>query len=136
MHNLFLGTAKRVTQKFWLEKQILSTSDLQTIHKRLSNIAVPSDLGRLPLHIESGSTFKNWVLYFSLMCLFDLLPSEHLRCWQSFVLACRRLCQASISQADITIANGFLLKFCRKCVELYGPLSITPNIYAFTLSSS
>ena len=77
MHNLFLGTAKRVTQTFWLEKQILSTSDLQTKHKRLSNIAVPSDLGRLPQHIESGSTFtaqqwKNWVLYFSLMCLFDL----------------------------------------------------------------
>ena len=132
MHNLFLGTAKRVTQTFWLEKQILSTSDLQTIHKRLSNIAVPSDLGRLPQHIESRSTFtaqqwKNWVLYFS--CLFDLLPSEHLRCWQSFVLACRRHCQASISQADITIANGLLLKFCRKCVELYGPLSIIPNMH-------
>lgn len=51
MHNLFLGTLNRATQKFWIEKQLLSSSHLQIIHKRLSNIAVPSALGRLPLHI-------------------------------------------------------------------------------------
>ena len=63
------------------------------------------------------------------MCLFDLLTSEQFRCWQSFVLACRRLCQSSISQEDITVADALLLKFCKKCVELYGPSSITPNMH-------
>ena len=134
MHNLFLGTAKRMTQKVWLDRHFLSNNDLQVIHRRLNNIALPSDLGRLPQHIESGSTFtaqqwKNWTLYFSVMCLFDLLPSEHFKCWQSYVLACRRLCQVSLSPADITVADGLFLKFCQQCVHLYGPLTITPNMH-------
>ena len=91
-------------------------------------------MGRLPLHIEFGSTFtaqqwKNWTLYFFVMCLFDLLPIEHFRCWQSFVLACRCICQVSLSHTDITVADGLLLKFCKRCVELYGPFSITPNMH-------
>ena len=57
MHNLFLGTAKRMTQKIWLERQLITSRDLNTIHKRLRNVALPTDLGRLPVHIESGSTF-------------------------------------------------------------------------------
>ena len=123
-----------MTQKVWLEKQFITSRDLNTIHKRLRNVALPTDLGRLPLHIESGSTFtaqqwKNWVLYFSVMCVFDVLPTEHFKCWQCFVLACRRLCQKTLSQADLTIADGLLLKFCRKCVDLYGPRSITPNMH-------
>ena len=134
MHNLFLGTAKRMTQSIWIGNNILTSNHLKVIHRRLSSVAVPSDLGRLPLHIESGSTFtaqqwKNWTLYFSTMCLFDLLPREHFRCWQSFVLACRRFCQSSISVEDITVADALLLKFCRKCVEMYGPSSITPNMH-------
>ena len=134
MHNLFLGTAKRMTQKIWLERQLITSRDLNTIHKRLRNVALPTDLGRLPVHIESGSTFtaqqwKNWVLYFSVMCVFDVFPTEHFKCWQCFVLACRRLCQKTLSQADLTIADGLLLKFCKKCVDLYGPRSITPNMH-------
>ena len=63
------------------------------------------------------------------MCVFDVLPTEHFKCWQCFVLACRRLCQKTLSQADLTIADGLLLKFCKKCVDLYGPRSITPNMH-------
>ena len=68
----------------------------------------------------TAQQWNNWTL-FSVMCLFDLLPTEHFRCWQSFVLACRRLCQVSISQDDITVADALLLKFYKQCIEFYGP---------------
>ena len=57
MHNLFLGTAKRMTQNTWIGKNILTSNNLKVIRTWLSSIAVPSELGQLPLHIESGSTF-------------------------------------------------------------------------------
>ena len=58
----------------------------------------PSDIGRIPHKIRSGfSSFtadqwKNWVMYFSLLSLHDILEGDPLECWRHFVLACRVLC--------------------------------------------
>ena len=45
------------------------------------------------------------------------------------MLACRYLCQYSISIDDVTIANGLLLKFCSRFVQIYGIDSVTPNMH-------
>ena len=134
MHNLFLGTAKHVARDLWVGKSILSSSAIRLIENRLKKVIVPVGLGRIPVSINSGifltaEQWKNWTIYFSIYCLADILPKVQLENWRHFVLACRRLCQYSISIDDVTIADGLLLKFCRRFVQIYGIDSVTPNMH-------
>ena len=134
MHNLFLGTAKHFARDLWIGQNILDQNALSIIEKRINSTIVPPGLGRLPVSIRSGTfltadQWKNWTIYFSLYCLEDLLPQPQIECWRSFVLACRRLVKYTITNDDICIADGLLLRFCRKAAELYGNDVVTPNMH-------
>lgn len=62
MHNLFLGTAKRVFVK-WIDLNIITKADLSNIQERIEQICATSDLGRLPDNIQSnygGYTAAQW----------------------------------------------------------------------------
>ena len=93
MHNLFLGTAKAMF-KLWIEQNLLSKKDIQTMEKRIKEFDVGTGLGRLPHKMSANygcytaSQWKNWTLVYSLFVLNGLLPEDHMRCWQAFVLAC------------------------------------------------
>ena len=134
MHNLFLGTAKHFARDIWIGRNILDTSAITKIETRLRNLIIPVGLGRIPVSINVGcfltaDQWKNWTIYFSIYCLQDLLPPPQLECWRHFVLACRRICQFSVTEEDITIADGLLLRFCKRSVQLYGSEAITPNMH-------
>ena len=47
MHNLFLGTAKKIF-KLWVENDVLSSAKLETIEERLESIISMTDIGRVP----------------------------------------------------------------------------------------
>ena len=134
MHNLFLGTAKKMF-KIWCENDILTKEKLREVQERIETVEAPSDLGRLPGNITSNyggftaSQWKNWVLYYSLFALEGVLGEEHINCWQNFVLACRHLCKPCISKTDLLIADQKLLDFCRKVESLYGNTVVTPNMH-------
>ena len=53
MHNLFLGTAKRVFSK-WIENDIITKDSLEKIQKSIEEISSLSDIGRLPGNIKSN----------------------------------------------------------------------------------
>lgn len=134
MHNLFLGSAKHITLDILIQRAILSTQDLDKIEQRLKSVEVPIGLGRLPSRIDIGKfltaeQWKNWTIYFSIYCLHDLIPTNQLECWRHFVLACRRLCKFSVTDDDLTIADGLLLQFCKKVCQIYGPDALTPNCH-------
>ena len=135
MHNLFLGTAKHLLKKIWLERGILNTHDLQRIQTRVDSICPPADIGRIPKKIASGFSnftadqWKNWTVIYSLFALRDILPLPHYQCWESFVLACRFLCSTVINQNDLKKADLLLLHFCRRVESLYGKDAITPNMH-------
>ena len=74
----------------------------------------------------------NWTIYYSILCLRGLLPSEHMECWRHFVLACRRLCRKELSTDDVTIADCLLLNFCKRVNHLYRRHSVTPNMHLHT----
>ena len=134
MHNLFLGTAKRMF-KLWIDLGLLRLSSLKEIDTRIKSLPVPSELGRIPTAISSNygnftaAEWKNWTLVYSLYCLQGLLADEHLVCWQTFVLACQTLCKPLIFLTDVKKADFLLLKFCRNVQELYGSGVITPNMH-------
>lgn len=134
MHNLFLGTAKRVFTK-WIEGEIITKEGLQTIQARIDEISSLSDIGRLPENISSNyggytaAQWKNVLVLFSMYALKDVLPEQHLHYWQSFVLACRLLCRACINKTDLMVADCKLLHFLREYEKINGVLSITPNMH-------
>ena len=135
MHNLYLGSAKHVLKDMWIEQGLISTKSMSLIQTRVDSICTPHYVGRIPHKIApsfSGFTadqFKNWTNLFSIMVLHDILPTEHMQCWRYFVQASRILCQMTITDAQIRLADAFLLQFCRRVENLYGKNVITPNMH-------
>ena len=133
MHNLFLGIAKRMW-KMWME-DVLSKQQLSQINSRIENINIATDIGRIGTNISSNyGTFtaqewKNWTITHSMYVLSGILPEEHLRLWERFVLAARILCQRMIKTQDVLKADTLLLSFCKGYEQLYGKQSITPNLH-------
>jgi hypothetical protein len=134
MHNLFLGTAKYVF-KYWVAEDHLTSKQLQQIEARIEVMEVPSHIGRLPKKISSNfgsytaEQWKKWTNLYSLFSLKGIIEERHLKCWQSFVLGCRYMCKAVLTEADIIKADGLLLKFCREFQSLYGQKAVTPNMH-------
>ena len=131
MHNLFMGTAKRM-MKIWRAKRLIVDKHLEIIQTRVN---VPPDVGHIPMKVVSGFSnmsadqWKNWTVIYSLFALRDIIPLEHYRCWETFVIACHLLCSTVTTQDSIRKADLLLLKFC-KCIEtLYGKREITPNMH-------
>jgi len=48
MHNLFLGTAKRILQTQWVDKGLINQNDFATIQDRISACVLPVSVGRIP----------------------------------------------------------------------------------------
>ncbi|XP_022784123.1 uncharacterized protein LOC111324758 [Stylophora pistillata] len=77
----------------------------------------------------TASQWKNWTLVYSLFVLDGLLPKEHMRCWQAFVLACKFLTRPVITALELQKADLMLLQFCEKFEQLYGKLKLKPNMH-------
>ena len=134
MHNLFLGTGKRMLS-IWEEQQLLDKRHFVNIQEFVDTMCVPSDIGRIPLKIASGFSgftadqLKNWITIYSVPALFNVLPSEHVECWRHYVLACRISCKQCLSLTDVELAHHMLLRFCTKVECFYGNDVITPNMH-------
>ena len=133
MHNLFLGTAKRVFSK-WIEEEIITKAGLDKLQERIEDISSLSDIGRLPGNIKSNyggytaAQWKNFVLLFSMYALKDVLPNQHLHYWQSFVLACRLLCKPCITKTGLMVSDCKLMHFLKEYEKINVELAITPNM--------
>ena len=112
MHNLFLGSAKYLKIYILVGKKIISETDFVVIQERVDNLIVPPDVGRIPHKILSGfSSFtadqwKNWVMYYSLIALRDILSNDIFECWRHFVLACRLLCSKQLYMNQVILGDA------------------------------
>lgn len=134
IHNLFLGTGKRMLS-IWIEQNYLNNSHFLSIQEFIDAMTVPSDIGRIPSKIASrfsgftADQFKSWITIYSIPALFNILRPEQLECWRHYVLACRILCKQCLSKTDIELAECLLLRFCTKVECYYGKHVITPNMH-------
>ena len=103
------------------------------IQERVDTLIVPSDIGRIPYKMLSGfSSFtadqwKNWVMYYSLIALRDILSTDIFECWRHFVLACRILCSKQLNMDQVMLGDA-LLRFYRRTERLFGWQCVTPNM--------
>ena len=136
MHNLYLGTAKYIFSGIWTKDDMIDRVSLKLINERILSLIVSSEVrfNRLPacMQYPSSLTAEQWMLwvnYYSIFCLYNLIPSQHLECWRKFVLASRILCQKQILCDEIKLADSLLLEFCNQFQLLYGADKVTPNIH-------
>ena len=135
MHNLYLGTAKRILKKVWIEQNLINTKQFDVIQGCVDSVRVPAKLGRIPSKIASSFSsftadqFKNWTNIYSLFALHNILSPEDFECWRHFVLASRLLNQTQLSLSDIQLADALLLQFCKRVERMYGTAIISPNMH-------
>ena len=135
MHNMFLGTTKRLLQNQWIGDNILCRKDLSGIQKTVDKCILPGNFGRIPRKIESefasltADEWKNWTNLFSLIALHGILPADHLECWQLFVQACTIYCSPYISLEDINTAHALMTRFFTLSESLYGSSFLTLNMH-------
>lgn len=135
MHNLFLGTAKTMMKKIWLERNVISKNQLQIIQCRVDSLSIPSDMGQIPRKVGSNFSsltaeqLKNWVIIYSMFALRGMISQREYNCWQAFVLACYLVCRRKINRIDIDKADLLFVKFCTDVERLYGTDVITPNMH-------
>ena len=133
MHNLFLGTSKYVF-KLWAEN-VLSKGQLKELSKKIEELNTATSIGRIPWKIGTNygnytaEEWKNWTLTFSMYALYGIIPDNHLRVWERFVLACRILCQPVIIKQEIKKADALLVNFCTGMEKLYGKQFLTCNMH-------
>src|ERR1043166_7469339 len=57
MHCLFLGVAKWIVTRLWIEENQLTIKHLEIMQERANKIKVLSDIGRIPNKIATGDGF-------------------------------------------------------------------------------
>ena len=125
MHNLLLGTAKRMLT-VWKTAEVISESQFDKIQAKVNAFITPTDIGRIPGKISSGFSgftaeqWRNWTLIYSLCCLKGILPHRHYDCWLLFVKSTSLLCRRSITLQELDRADALLLEFCEAFEKLYG----------------
>ena len=93
MHWLYLGIAKHILQRVWIEKEVIPRVKYSLIHQHLNAVQCPSHVGRMPNNVfycfggYTADQYKNWVNIFSLFALQGILSGPHWECWKHFVLA-------------------------------------------------
>ena len=134
MHNLFLGSAKYFLKSILLDQGIVKETDFVAIQEWMDKVTVPPDIGRIPHKISRGfSSFtsdqwKNWVIYYSLITMGNILSTNILECWR-FVLACRILCSRQLTMEQVMLADALLLHFCQRTERIFGWKCVTPNMH-------
>ena len=138
MHNLFLGTSKRMLEKAWLSTNKIDSKQLKSIQKVIDSIPIPSDIGRIPHKIASGfagftaDQWKTWVLVYSTCALSDVLEEEDRKCWQHFVNCIALWSQRIVTINEVDQGEECMLAFLREAENLYSERLITPNMHYHT----
>ncbi|OAD68816.1 C2H2-type zinc finger transcription factor [Phycomyces blakesleeanus NRRL 1555(-)] len=134
MHNLFLGTPKRMMER-WIKEGLIDDRKLATMQTMAETMVVPMDYVVLKSKIGKGFPYmkadewKSWVLVYSPILLKAVLPIEMFRNWISFVDACRQLVKPSITFSDIDDGHKFFQEFCTECQRIYTPTILTCNMH-------
>src|SRR5260363_369415 len=99
MHCLFLGIAKWIVMRLWIEGGKLSPDDLKLMDKRAKKLQPPSDIGRIPYKIAteeefSGYTADQWrtfIMIYATTITWDLLAESDRHILANFVRVCSLL---------------------------------------------
>ncbi|CAI2195524.1 15763_t:CDS:2, partial [Funneliformis geosporum] len=137
MHCLFLGIAKWIVTRLWIEENKLITADLTVMQKRVDKIQVPTDIGRLSRRINIGEGFssfsadqwKTFILIYATTTTWDLLEEADQKILANFIRACSILVCRLVSKNDLIEAHQRLIVMVKEIERTYRPKKITSNLH-------
>lgn len=137
MHCLFLGIAKWIVKRIWVDENILTQNALQSIQKKMNEFQVPADLGRIPGKIHCGEGFsnftadqwRNFFLIYATVVLWEYLPDKDRKILTYFVRVCTILVRRIVEVNDMEEAHEKLIEIIKLIEEHYGEGKITPNLH-------
>lgn len=138
MHCVLLGVMKMM-MTLWFDKAHRNehfniSTRAKEVDERLLNIKPPKYLTRFPRSLTEVSHFKtaelkNFLLYYSLPCLFGILPMDQFNHFSLLVYAIYVFLQQKITAKDILQCRKFLLEFVINVPVLYGERYMTSNVH-------
>ena len=97
--------------------EVLTHHNLKGSRKKVNRCLNSEDMGRIPCKIAlefsnlTADEWKNWTLLCSIIALSDILPEDHLKCWQFYVSACNILSSSVASLNNIEEAHEMMQSF-------------------------
>jgi hypothetical protein len=137
MHCLFLGIAKWIVKRIWVDENVLTPDVLKSIQRKMNQVQVPADLGRIPRKIDCGEGFSNftadqWRTFFTIYAttsLWEYLSGIDRTILTHFVRVCSILVSRILELDSVQEANERLIKIVELIEEKYGRDKITPNLH-------
>lgn len=138
MHCVLLGVTKYMANLWFDSKHHVSPwyigRQIAEVDQRLKRIQPPKNITRTPRSLTErslwkASEWKNWLLFYSLICLQDILPIVYLRHFLLVVEGVDLLLLESISPDDLFRANMLLKAFVTDLPGLYALNHMTYNIH-------
>ncbi|KAJ8687362.1 hypothetical protein QAD02_023156 [Eretmocerus hayati] len=135
LHGSCLGIDPQIWN-LWRDFEKLSATDIKAIQVRLKNIRPNRAIHRLQLPISDrkkwkASLIKSWILYYSLPCLYGILPEEDFEHYKLFVRVLFTLLKTRITKAERQQCKVDSLRFVGQYQLFYGAEFITSNVHAF-----
>ena len=137
MHCLFLGIAKWIVKRIWIDENIITQNTLRSIQKKMNNFQVPTDLGRIPANIHGSEGFsnftadqwRNFFLIYATVLLWEHLPPKDRKILTYFVRVCRILVRRIVEVNEMDEAHNGLIEIIKLIERHYGEGKITPNLH-------
>lgn len=137
MHCLFLGIAKWIVKRIWIDEGVLTTNSLKMVQKKMNEFQIPSDLGRIPGKIHAGEGFSNftadqWRIFFTIyatVSLWEHLSGVDRQILSHFVRICSLLVSRILELESMQEANERLIEIVKLIEVNYGRDKITPNLH-------
>ncbi|XP_069108930.1 uncharacterized protein [Argopecten irradians] len=138
MHCVCLGVMKML-MTLWFDKSYKNesfsiTNKLSVVNERLLNIRPPRYITRLPRSLldighYKAAEYKTFMLYYSLPCLYGVLPSELFEHYLLLVQAIFILLSDHITSVGLVQAKRMLMHFCINLSAFYSPRYMTSNVH-------
>lgn len=137
MHCLFLGIAKWIVKRIWIDEGILTQNMLNEMQHMMQRFQIPTDIGRIPGKINSGEGFSSFtadqwrnfiVIYATVVCWKNLSNTDR-RILSHFVQVCQILVCRIVKRNLMNEAHERLIKIIKLIECKYGQEKITPNLH-------
>lgn len=136
MHAWLLGVTKMMVEA-WIdsknhEEEWYIGTKIKEINSLLHEICPPCEITRCPENIEDiqkASQWKNFLLYYSMVVLKNILPKKFYDHWFLFVYSAHTLLKPTLSKEEFQSAEKCLIEFHDGIEKLYGKRFMSFNVH-------
>ncbi|CAG5073522.1 Protein of unknown function [Cotesia congregata] len=138
MHCIFAGVCKQL-MRLWFDSEFTKCSfslrnHINYVDEKIRSINPPSFTHRLPRKISDykywkASEMKYWLLYYSLIILYPIMPTAYYQHHKLLVQGITYLSQHKISKSMIEAASQCLNQYVERFQDLYGLRHMTCNLH-------